>query len=183
MKINFLNHSNTRTLEHSNIRTFEHSNISHKGFTLVEMLVVIAMIMVIVGAMTASTAKARQRARIAKATQETREITNAILAYEQYAPDHTLKKEVTGSSWAPCTKSSMSIILGGEKAASGEKIPVLYNASIGTKDRLLDPWGNVYQYMIDKNENLIENEKIDPMKTAAALPNYNRLTDNERRGQ
>lgn len=148
-----------------------------KAFTLVEMMVVIGMIMLLMGAMTVSVQKARTRARIARATQETREITNAILAYEQYAKGHSLDGKVTGNSWKNCSKSDMAMILGEEEGASGEKIPVLFNASIYS-GQIVDPWGNPYQYMIDKTDDL--GTTVVPKKTAAALPNYTRLSDTER---
>lgn len=148
-----------------------------KGFTLIEMMVVIGMIMLLMGAMTVSVQKARTRARIAKATQETREITNAILAYEQYAKGHSLDSKVTGNSWKSCTKNDMSMILGEETGASGEQIPVLFNASIQS-GAIVDPWGRPYQFMIDKTGDL--GSTVVPKKTAAALPNYTRLSDTER---
>lgn len=148
-----------------------------KGFTLVEIMVVIGMVTVLMAAMTTSVSKAKTRARIAKATQETREITNAILGYEQFADNHSLDDKITGSSWKDCSESAMSMILGGDTGASGEPIPVLFNASV-TRGMILDPWGKPYQYMIEKNEDL--GNTIDPPKTAAVLPNYNRLSDKER---
>ena len=84
-----------------------------RAFTLVELLVVLAMIMIISGALTASVQKARTRAMVAKAMQETREMTNAILAYEQYAKDRSLQSKVTGSSWQSCSEGAMKMILGG----------------------------------------------------------------------
>lgn len=148
-----------------------------KAFTLIELLVVLSMIMIIAGALTASVQKARTRAKIAKATQETREMTNAILAYEQYAQGRSLQNRATGSSWQPCSESSMKMILGGEKGDNGEPIPVLYNAAV-TAGELRDPWGTVYQYMIDKTGSL--GGSIRAPNTAAVLPNYYRLTDRER---
>ena len=126
------------------------------GFTLVEMIVVIAMIAIIMGSMTASVQKARERARIARATQEVREMTNAILAYEQYAVGHTLDR-VMNPSWTSCSEGNMKMILGGETGANGEKIPVLFNATV-------------------KNGEL----RTSSFETALALPNYYRLTDRER---
>ena len=148
-----------------------------KGFTLVEMMVVVGIIMMLMAAMTVSVSNARTRAKIAKATQETREMTNAILAYEQYAKDRSLKTKVTGGSWKPCGESEMSMILGGETGESGEEIPVLFNASIRNSS-IVDPWGRPYQYMIEATEEL--GSTINPPRTAAALPNYNRLSDKER---
>ena len=158
-----------------------------KAFTLVELLTVIAVIAILMAAFTTSVEKARRRAKIARATQEIKEMTNAILAYEQYAVDRTLKNDANGS-WAKCSEGAMAMILGGRSGASGEKIPVLYNAHI-TQGMILDPWGHPYQYCIkavtktaieenQQRKDFVEAFKLKPM---AVLPNENRLTPEERR--
>ena len=152
------------------------TNRRRGGFTLVELMVVIAMIAVIMAAMTTSVKQARQRARIARATQEVREMTNAILAYEQYAVGHTLEN-VEQKSWTKCTESNMKMILGGEKGENGETVPVLFNATV-KNGSLLDPWGNPYEYMIEKTAEL--SDSTGSFTTAVALPNFYRLTDSER---
>lgn len=148
-----------------------------RAFTLVELIVVVAMILIIAAAMTTSVAKARTRAKVATAMQETREMTNAILAFEQYAQDRSLASYVTAGSWRDCAEGSMGMILGRETGASGEKVPVLYNAQV-RGGALVDPWGKPYQYMIDKTSDLSEN--IQAPQATATLPNYYRLTDRER---
>lgn len=148
-----------------------------RGFTLIELLVVIGMIAVLMGAMGVSTVKARTRAKIARATQETKEMTNAILAFENYASGHTLDKYVNGS-WAPCTEGSMAMILGRETGDNGEQVPVLYNASI-RGGQLLDPWGHPYEYRIEKTSPFAAGD-VPNLLTAPALPNYFRLSDKER---
>lgn len=148
-----------------------------RAFTLIELLVVIAMILVIAGALTVSVQKARTRAMIAKATQETREMTNAILAYEQYAKNRSLENDKTGDTWQKCTRGSMQMILGGKVGENNRPIPVLFNATV-TGDALLDPWGMPYEYMIDKTGDI--GSTVSAPDTAAALPNYYRLTDRER---
>ena len=70
-----------------------------KGFTLIELLVVIGMIAVLTGAVSSSVMKARKRAQIARAEAETQEMTNAILAYENYDDDHSLKSYQTSKAW------------------------------------------------------------------------------------
>ena len=148
-----------------------------RGFTLIELLVVVAMIAVLMGAMGVSTAKARTRAMIAKATQETKEMTNAILAFEQYAEGHTLENYAKGS-WAPCTEGAMAMILGKETGDNGNPVPVLYYGKV-RNGNLLDPWGRPYEYMIQKASDGVGTDVRD-LKTAAALPNYFRLSDKER---
>lgn len=148
-----------------------------KAFTLVELLVVIAILAVLMGAMVTSTSRARTRAHIARATQETREITNAILAFEQYAENHTLESHKK-DGWTFCTEGNMSMILGHETGASGTTVPVLYNGTV-TGGKLLDPWGRPYEYMIQKFEPGANPEQVN-FKTSASLPNFFRLTDKER---
>ena len=148
-----------------------------RAFTLIELIVVVAMIMVIAAAMTVSVAKARTRAKISLATQEVREMTNAILAFEQYAKDRSLATKVTGGSWRDCSEGSMGMILGRETGANGEQVPVLFDAQV-RGGSLRDPWGTPYQYMIDKTGDL--SESIQSPQAAATLPNYYRLTDRER---
>ena len=149
----------------------------NRAFTLVELIVVVAMILLLSGAFTTSVHKARERGRISRATQEVREMTNAILAFEQYAKDRSLVSKVTGGSWRDCAEGSMGMILGHETGASGEQVPVLYNAQV-RGGALVDPWGKPYQYMIDKTSDL--SESIQAPQAAATLPNYYRLTDRER---
>lgn len=150
-----------------------------RAFTLVELMVVIAMIAVISASLTASVAKARTRSKIARATQEVREMTNSILAYENYSSDRSLSGHETGSSWRDCSEDAMSIILGGAQGESGE-VPVLFNGSL-RNGMLMDPWNKPYQFMIEKTDNL--GNSIQSPQTGVVLPNYYRLTDKERRGK
>ena len=157
--------------------------VMKKGFTLIELMVVVAMIMILIGALSVSVAQARTRARIAKATQETRELTNAILAYEQYAPNHSLESVATGGGWTECNEGSIKMVLGGMQGDNGEQIPVLFNASL-TGGRMLDPWGRPYELMIEKTSTLSgggdSEQRTTRFVTAPYLPNFFRLTDKER---
>ena len=154
-----------------------------RGFTLIELMVVMAMIAVIAAALTTSIAAAERRARISRATAEAKDMTNAILAYEQYAPDRSLASVAKGS-WTDCAEGSMAMILGGGKSASGQPVPVLFNGHV-TSGFLRAPWQTPYQYMIVNTATLEggggSEMKSVSFKAAAALPNFFRLTDQERR--
>ena len=154
-----------------------------KGFTLIELLVVVAMIMILIGTLVVSVEQARTRARIAKATQEAKELTNAILAYEQYAPNRSLQSVATGGGWVECNEGSLKMVLGGMSGDSGERIPVLFNASL-TGGRMLDPWGRPYELLIEKTASLSgggDAEERNPRFVLAPdLPNFFRLTDADR---
>ena len=150
-----------------------------KGFTLIELLVVIAMIAVLTGAAGSAVMKARTRSQIARATTEVREITNAILAYENYDKNHSLSKYVTGNedSWKEADGKSLEFILGGME---GENLPVLYNGAL-TRGMLLDPWGNAYKFKIARAGDASEgNDDVGKsLRTFMYLPNLNRLTPEE----
>jgi prepilin-type N-terminal cleavage/methylation domain-containing protein len=156
--------------------------MKRRGFTLVELLVVLTMIMILVGAMTASVNAARRRARMSKAQQEMKELTNAILAFEQYAPGRTLSGFETGG-WKACTEQSIAMVLGGVAGEGGEKVPVLYAASL-TGGNMLDPWGKPYEFIIEKTATLGSGDGTAgsgaSYKTAAQLPNFFRLQPAER---
>ena len=153
----------------------------NRGFTLIELLVVIAMIAVLGGAFSTSVAGARRRAYVSRATQEVKEMTNAILGYEQYARNHSLDSVANGG-WQDCNESAMAMILGNATGDNGEKIPVLFNGHV-RNGVLRDPWGHPYQYLIMKTSDIEGGEegKKTTFKTGAALPNFFRLTDKERK--
>ena len=117
-----------------------------KGFTLIELLVVIGMIAILTGAASSSVMKARKRSQIARAETEVREMTNAILAYENYAERHELPE----SGWTKADSGNLKFILGDAKDGNGNPVPVLYNASVAGNGMLLDPWGKQYEFMIVK---------------------------------
>ena len=151
-----------------------------KGFTLVELLVVIGMIAVLTGAASSAVMKARRRAQIARAETEVREITNAILAYENWDDDRSLKDEDTKKKWLPASEDALKFILGGERNKQGD-VPVLYNAAI-TGKYLLDPWGTPYQYMIASAGDAAESggDQVGrALTTYMFLPNLWRLKADE----
>ena len=167
------------------IRLFENSIIpshsiidSRKGFTLLELLVVVGMIAVLVGAIGSSVNQARRRAMITKATQDVKEMTNAILAFENIAVGRSLENYASGG-WQTATESSMRMILGGETTESGEKAPILYNAQI-VNGAIRDPWGQPYEVFIKKVNEGGRTDDNQDFVTAPILPNFYRLTDEER---
>ena len=148
-----------------------------RGFTLIELLVVIAMLAILIGAVGTSMSQARRRAKIARATQDAKEITNAILGFRNYAKNRSLVPYATGG-WQEADEGSLKIILGGEKSESNEQVPVLYNAQL-VGGKVKDPWGNTYKFMIKTlTEGAAQRNK--QFARAPNLPNFYRLTDEER---
>lgn len=150
-----------------------------KGFTLIELLVVIGMIAVLTGAASSSVMKARKRSQIARAETETREMTNAILAYENWDDDRSLKRYQTSKSWQKATEGNMAFILGEVQNKQG-KVPVLYNAAI-RGGSIVDPWGTEYEYMISQAGDASDSDDSvgDGLNTFMYLPNLHRLTPHE----
>ena len=149
-----------------------------KGFTLIELLVVIAMIAVLTGAAGSAVMKARTRAQISRATTEVREMTNAILAYENYDKDHSLDALATGGSWSDAEESGkLKLILGGD----APRVPVLYNGTVSKGGFLLDPWGRAYQFKVVKAGDASDSSDDvgKSLRTFMYLPNLNRLTPEE----
>ena len=150
-----------------------------KGFTLIELLVVIAMIAVLTGVASSSVMKARKRAQISRAETEVREMTNAILAYENYARAGGYGLETMD---ADATISTVGFILGkGETSDSGEKIPVLYNGAVGADGTLRDPWGKPYRVrIVEGTVPSVSSTAASSMATGYMIPNFYRLSIGER---
>lgn len=144
------------------------------GFTLVELLVVIAMLMLLAGAVTSSVASAQRRAKIAQATAEAQEMTNAIRAFEHFWGEQDLKSKMPKMNDTEATEGAMSFILGGDPGPDGEKLPVLYNASI-KGGKILDPWGHAYRVTIKEGKSFASTpDPTDQLKSYVAFPNFNR---------
>ncbi len=139
-----------------------------KGFTMVELMVVMAMLMLLIGAVSSSVASASRRAKISKATTTVQEMTNAILAYENAG--HPLSSH-SMQQWTVADESSMGFILGTES----EDVPVLFNAAI-RNGKILDPWGKPYYVMIRKGNIKQELKERKVENPTSFFPNLNRIT-------
>ena len=148
-----------------------------KGFTLVELLVVVGMIALLTGAVGNSVNEARKRARVAKAHAEVKEMTNAILAYENYNPGNLPTMES-----ADATRANLGFILGENATdADGNEIPVLFNANVSHDGKIRDPWGRPYLVTIrEGNATLNFKSASSNMQTGYFLPNFYRLSVGER---
>ena len=151
------------------------SRLGKSGFTLVELLVVIGMLMLLAGAITTSVSGAHRRAKIQQATVEAQEMTKAILAYENYGKDFSLDAHVIDNQ--PASEQNLGFILGKENMQnSGQsgKMPVLFNASVTRNGQILDPWGNPYYVTIKKEKLEQKDNSKYKFKSFVAFPNYNR---------
>lgn len=151
------------------------------GFTLVELLVVVGMIAVLMGAMTTSARAARHRARVQKATSDVKVISQAILAYENYNRNGSSYKLPTLTR-AEAGKDSLGFLLGASGTTlSGERIPTLLQTALTTGGKILDPWGHPYLVTIRSGGATLKTETATgSLNTGYALPNFYRLSEDER---
>lgn len=137
-----------------------------RGFTLIELMVVIGMILVLAGVMSVSVKQAQARAKLSRAETEAKELTNAILAYQNYVKDGSLASKAVDN--APAEEAAFGFLLGRE----GE-IPVLFNATIAN-GMLVDPWGNPYYITIKEGET-VSQQAVQGADLRVFCPNWHRI--------
>ena len=153
------------------------------GFTIIELMAVIAMILILMGAVTASVTRARQRAKIQQAITEAQQLTDAILAYENFSRpgmESPLERKAKGS-WEVAEEGKLAFVLGREKMPNGQEgnVPVLYNGAV-TGGSIRDPWGNAYRYKIMSSAlDTDDDHDGDQGEASFAFPNINRIPADE----
>ena len=155
------------------------------GFTLIELITVIAMILLLVGAVTSSVSGARRRAKVQQAIPEAQQLTDAILAYENYSrpgEKHSpLEDKATGESWKEATEGNMAFVLGTEAMPNGQRgnVPVLFNGAV-RNGRIRDPWGNAFRFRImSSSVNPDDDHTGSTGEAAFSIPNINRIPADE----
>ena len=147
------------------------------GFTLIELMVSLAMMAILLASLTAAVRTAMRESKITKATAEVREITHAILAYENAEQTH----RIPTMNRMDATEQSLSFILGKENDSDGNKLPVFYEAAVDESGRILDPWGTPYRVTVIKSDASLK-EKSSKITSATFIPNFYRLdADDESR--
>lgn len=152
-----------------------------KGFTLLELMVVIGMIAIIIGALSTGVTAAQERARVQKATAEVKSISQAILAYENYCVLNN--KDLPELSDEDATASTLGFLLGyGESDGSGGKVPTLLMAALRAGDTIRDPWNRPYLVKIKSGNASIKLGAISSnLETGYFFPNIYRLSKEERK--
>ena len=150
-----------------------------RGFTLIELMVVLAMVIMIVAALSTSFVSAQERARQEKARSEVKLIHQAILAYENYDSSGQLPTMENRDA----DKGALGFLLGqGGAAESGGKIPVLLMGQLRSGGKMLDPWGTPYKVSIKQGAAQIRIESASgSMQTGFFFPNFYRLSEEERK--
>ena len=155
--------------------------LTKRGFTLVELLVAVAMIMIIIASLTTAVSNAQERARIQKALAEVKVISQAILAYENYDQGDG-RHELPTLNKQDADKGSIGFILGaGGNAESGGKIPSMLMASLTSGGKMMDPWGVPYKVTIKESSFTIKSASATgELRAGYFLPNWYRLGKGER---
>lgn len=158
----------------------EYLTNKRRGFTLVEMLVVVGMIAVILGALSMSVSSAQERARRQKALAEVKVINQTILASENFKKNSELTD--TGS-WKELTIDEFPDLFGKGKDERGTgNIPVLFLAAANSSGKVLDPWGKVYRVRIKRGSATSTiKSATGGLQTSFVVPNMYRLSEEERK--
>lgn len=163
------------------------SSKQKRGFTLVELLVVVGMIAVLLGAISTSASSARTRARIQRATSDVKVISQAILSYETWNGDELPKLGSRGKAMngAEATAESLNFLLGqgNAKGAAGagspDELPVLLMAQLRGRG-IVDPWGTLYRVTIVESPVSIQTKTLTgTLNTGYYLPNFYRTTEGD----
>jgi prepilin-type N-terminal cleavage/methylation domain-containing protein len=158
---------------------------TQSAFTLVELLVVVGMIAILMGAMTSAVQSARERARVQKATSDVKVITQAILAYENWNGDElpTMGSRGKAAGGVDATSSSLGFLLGkgsakgvgGRGGESGGELPVLLMGQLQGNGALRDPWGTPYKVTVAEATAAIQLKTVTGSLWAGFwLPNFYR---------
>ena len=135
-----------------------------KGFTLIEMLVVILIIVVLMGMITGGLFSARERARKIRAETQLRELVNAWAQYYLYNENAS---GYPGDTWTEMTEKALKPLI--------EPVNGFVYLNISLKDaqgtlKYLDPWGEPY-YIKFKDS---PPKTLDPVFIRASVTFLNR---------
>lgn len=145
-----------------------------KGFTLVEMLVVIAILGILMAMMVPAAGLILKRAKIAQAKSDAGVVTTVMLKYQAeynrwpgfYATE--AEPHLTGKGWVDVMSPPPE-----QKTTNNDNVKRIIffspgGGALGTADsnkgEFIDSWGNPFAYLVDQNQdgNIIN---PDPQKT------------------
>ena len=130
------------------------------GFTLLELMLVIAVIGILMAMLVASAYSARQRAYASTATAEVQQIATAFKSY--YLAHH----KWPNGSWdsTPLNKQNLAPLIGGEGIVYLDLSDFRLEG-----DEFLDPWGNPYRVSTER----VDTPSIDDtFEGAVSFPNH-----------
>ena len=137
------------------------------GFTLLELMLVIAVIGILMSMMGAAAYSARQRAYATTAAAEVQQIAAAFKAY--YIAHHEWPNQWGPGKVAELDKKNLDALIGGK---SGDGVVYLDISDFRFEDdKFVDPWGNAYEVGIDTFQ---KPEASDAFECAVSFPNHMR---------
>jgi len=139
-----------------------------RGFTLIEVMIVTSIIGIMAAAMTVSMAGARQRARIVKAEVETRELINAIRAYE-IAMDELPFDQEENKDLEATEANLRDLILPSERNGR-----VVYLNVRLVNGAMRDPWGRPYRIRVLKGDAGAGQSRREAFVSGAFVPSLSR---------
>ncbi len=139
------------------------------GFSLLEMLLVVAVVGILMGMLGAAAYAARQRAYATLAQAESQQIATAFKSY-WLAKDKW--PQGFGSGWTKLTRGNLAILMGGDSDGIVYlDVPPDRFEGDGGDAPFLDPWGHPYEVSIESIETTIVS---DTLEGAVTFPNFMR---------
>ncbi|MBQ9694698.1 MAG: prepilin-type N-terminal cleavage/methylation domain-containing protein [Kiritimatiellae bacterium] len=137
------------------------------GFTMIELLLVMAILGTLVATFALSTASARENAKVVKATAESRALANSIRLFCLAMTDTAISDDggnplsVLGlSDGLRDADSTLTNMLTKPSASNGNTVYFEANDRSIRANRLCDPWGNPYKIRV-KRVNLSVKQEED----------------------
>ncbi len=138
------------------------------AFTLVEMLVVVALAAILMSMVVGSLAQARELAKRTKAEAQLRELITAwheyFILYGEWPNDVADRLNV------PMTYSELDALIDPDNTAENERGLVLLNVTLKPGEGYKDPWGNVYKLSFKAPD--VQNETA--LRLSVNFPNRKR---------
>jgi len=134
-------------------------NRTHRNFTLIELLTVIAIIVILTGFLLPAVTKIKERTKVTRAQTDIRALQLAIKQYEStygYLPAAAANPDAVKT-----TSTALKDILGGTGNVRKQVFLELQTGNL-----FKDPWGNDYQIALDTNyDGKVDNARIDASST------------------
>jgi prepilin-type N-terminal cleavage/methylation domain-containing protein len=142
--------------------------MKRSAFTLVEILVVIALASIIMSMVVGSLAQARNLAKRAKAEAQLRELVSAW--HEYFVLEGEWPSDVDNGVDVEMTYDKLDALTDPDNADENPRGLVLLNVTLKTGESYKDPWGNVYKLSFKAPD--VQNETA--LRLSVAFPNRKR---------
>ncbi len=120
--------------------------VLNAGFTIVELIAVIAIISILTGLLLAGVSKVRASAKIKKAKATVEQLEAALEMYSQNWGTYPNDDGLSGSKFPGCSVLINALESETSQARERGGSYVRYPAELKTSYGLLDPWGQPYRY-------------------------------------